>query len=138
MTVKQSGLGWSCAIRDNVAGCTKCHVNCVTNVDFSTPRNSQVSTGMDKSAEERILLLGDYQSNWSGVFNCAACKAHSIYKDIGTSQPTTSTTESLVISGQTLTNEVLLTDYAVTRAASGELTWVVPAVLQSGTDPTWS
>jgi hypothetical protein len=31
-----------------------------------------------------------------------------------------------------------LTDYGLTRAATGEFTWSVPGVLQSGTVPTWS
>jgi hypothetical protein len=33
---------------------------------------------------------------------------------------------------------VLLTDYALTRAQSGEFTWSVPFQLADGTVPTWS
>jgi hypothetical protein len=44
----------------------------------------------------------------------------------------------IVISGQTLTNDVLFTDYALTRAAGGEFTAQHPFVLQSGTVPTWA
>jgi hypothetical protein len=35
-------------------------------------------------------------------------------------------TVTLVVSGDTLANEVLFTDYALTRAQSGELTWSAP------------
>ena len=31
----------------------------------------------------------------------------------------------------------LITDYSLTRAATGELTWTAPAVLSDGTVPTW-
>ena len=34
--------------------------------------------------------------------------------------------------------EVLFTDYPLTRADDGSLTWKVPAVLQSGTVPAWT
>ena len=136
MTVKESGLGWSCAKRDDSGTTERCIVNCVLNVDFSTPRNSQDSTGMDKSATERILLLGDYQSNWSGVFNDACNVSFCVHKTVTSAD--VARTEKLVISGKTLNNEVLLTDFSLTRATSGEFTWAGPAVLQSGTDPTWS
>jgi hypothetical protein len=33
---------------------------------------------------------------------------------------------------------VLYTDYPLTRADGGELTWAVPGVLANGTVPTWS
>ena len=133
---KESGLAWTTASRDDSGGTLRALVNDVLNVDFATPRNVQDSTGMDKSAMERILLLGDYSSAWNGVFNDAVNTAHDVHKTVASADATRS--ESLVISGQTLNNEVLITNYALTRAASGELTWSAPAVLQSGTVPTWS
>lgn len=111
-------------------------MNDILNVDFSTPRAVQETTGLDKSAMERILLLGDYSSTWVGVFNDASNTAHDVHKTVASADVTRS--ESLVVSGQTLNNEVLITDYALARASTGELTWTAPAVLQSGTDPTWS
>ena len=133
---KESGLAWTTASRDDSGGTLRALVNDVLNVDFATPRNVQDSTGMDKSAMERILLLGDYSSTWNGVFNDAVNTAHDVHKTAASADATRS--ESLVISGQTLNTEVLLTNYALTRAASGELTWSAPAVLQNGTVPTWS
>jgi hypothetical protein len=44
----------------------------------------------------------------------------------------------MTVSGQSLNTECLFTDYAFTRADSGELTWSAPGVLQSGSVPTWS
>jgi hypothetical protein len=133
---KESGLGWSTASRDDSSGSLRALVNDVTNVEFSTPRAVQDVTGLDKSAMERLLLLGDYSSTWTGVFNDASNVAHDVHKTVASADVARS--ESLVVSGQTLSNEVLITDYALSRPSSGELTWTAPAVLQSGTDPTWS
>lgn len=133
---KESGLGWTTASRDDSAGVLRALVATVLNVDFAMPRNVQDITGMDKSSIERLLLLGDYSSTWTGVFDDAANNAHDVHKTVASADVTRS--ESLAISGQTLNNEVLLTDYGLVRAASGELTWSGPAVLQSGTDPTWT
>jgi hypothetical protein len=47
-------------------------------------------------------------------------------------------TTTLTVSGQTLAGELLFTDYALTRAQSGELTWTAPGVLADGTVPTWA
>lgn len=111
--------------------------NDVTSLDFATPRGVQDVTGVDKSGVERLLLLADFSCTLNGVFNDAANQAHEVLKTV----PTTSVarTMSLVMSGQTLTaQEVFITDYRLTRAISGELTWSAPIVLQNGTAPSWS
>ena len=133
---KESGLAWTTASRDDSGGTLRAIVNDITNIEFATPRAVQDITGLDKSAIERLLLLADYSSTWNGVFNDAVNQSHDVHKTV----PSTSVTrtETLVVSGQTLTNEVLLTDYALTRAATGELTFSAPAVLQSGTAPAWA
>ena len=108
--------------------------NDVTNFEFSTPRAVQESTGVDKSAMERLLLLADFSITMNGVFNDAS--SHTVFKDVGSTSVTR--TVSLEVSGQTLSVECLLTDYALTRGDDGSLTWSVPGVLQNGTAPTWS
>ena len=133
---KESGLAWTTASRDDSADSLKALVNDVVSLDFATPRVMQETTGLDKSGMERLELLADYSSNWSGVFNDASNLSHDVHKTVGSASVTRS--ESLVISGQTLNNEVKLTDYALTRAPSGEFTWVGPAVLADGTAPNWS
>lgn len=91
---------------------------------------------MDKSAFERLLLLADFSITLNGVFNDAANLSHDVFKTV----PSTSVarTVTLAVSGQTLANEALFTDYALTRAASGELTFAAPGVLSDGTVPTWA
>lgn len=93
-------------------------------------------TGLDKSAIERLLLLADFQQTVNGVFNDATNLSHDVFKTV----PSTSVARTVtnVISGQTLAGELFLTDYALTRAAGGEFTWSVPAVLSGGAVPTWA
>ncbi len=133
---KESGLGWTTLSLDDSGGTPRDIRNDVTNFDFSTPRNVQDVTGIDKSAMERLLLLADFQGTLNGVFNDAANMSHATLKTV----PSTSVnrTLSLGVSGQTLANEVIVTDYAITRAQSGELTWAAPFALADGTVPTWS
>lgn len=133
---KESGLGWTTCSVDDATGTPQDIRNDVTNLQFATPRAVQDVTGIDKSAMERLLLLADFSITLNGVFNDAANKSHAVFKTI----PSTSVarTVSLAVSGQTLTNEVVLTDYPLSRSDSGELTWAVPGVLSDGNVPTWS
>src|SRR5688572_304160 len=105
--------------------------NPITNFQFATPRGVQDTTGIDKSANERLLLLADMSATWNGVFDDGSNLAHDVFKTV----PSTSVAREilLVVSGQTLGSSpqvtMLLTDYALTRSATGELTFTVPAVL---------
>ncbi|WP_234326325.1 hypothetical protein [Streptomyces sp. NRRL S-337] len=133
---KESGLGWTTCSVDDAAGTLRDIKNDVTNLQFATPRAVQDVTGIDKSAMERLLLLADFSITLNTVFNDAANRTHDVFKTV----PSTSVarTTTLAVSGQTLTNEVLFTDYPLTRSDSGELTAAVPGVLADGTVPTWT
>jgi hypothetical protein len=133
---KESGLAWSTLSLDDSAGTVRDIRNNVTNFSFATPRGVQDVTGVDKSAIERLLLLADFSGTLNGVFDDAANMSHSVLKTV----PSTSVarTLSLGVSGQTLNNEVLVTDYSLTRGQDGALTWTAPFVLADGTVPTWS
>lgn len=133
---KESGLGWTTLSVDNSAGTPNDIRNDITNLEFATPRAVQDTTGIDKFAFERLLLLADFSITLNGVFNDAASASHVTFKDVGSTS--VSRTVSLAVSGQTLTNECLITDYALTRGDDGSLVWQAPGVLQSGTAPTWS
>jgi hypothetical protein len=135
---KESGIGWTTLSVDDSGGTLRAVINDVGNFQFATPRGVQDITGVDKSAIERQLLLADFSITLNApAFNDAASTGfHTVFKTV----PSTSVarTTSLAVSGQTLSNECLFTDYAITRAASGELTATVPGVLADGTVPTWS
>jgi hypothetical protein len=133
---KENGLGWTTLSVDDSAGAVKAIKNDVTNFEFSTPRGVQDITGVDKSAHERLLLLADFSINLSGVFNDEADKSHAVFKTVPSSSVLRTVT--LTVSGQTLANECLFTDYSLSRAASGELTWQAPGSLADGAVPTWA
>lgn len=132
---KQSGLGIAVAV-DDAAAAPQTISNDITNFSFSTPRAVQDTTGVDKSAMERLLLLADFSVDLSGVLNTAANMSHAVFKTV----PSTSVTRTVTItqSGQVLTAECIFTDYALTRAQSGEMTWSAPGVLSNGAVPTWA
>jgi hypothetical protein len=133
---KESGVGWTTLSVDDSGGSVRAIKNDITNFSFSTPRGVQDVTGVDKSAIERLLLLADFSITLNGVFNDASNQAHDVFKTV----PSTSVarTVTLVVSGQTLANEVLFTDYQLTRNADGSLPFTAPGVLSDGTVPTWA
>lgn len=129
-------MGWSTLSVDTSAGTAKAIKNDITNFQFATPRGVQDVTGVDKSAMERLLLLADFSIGLNGVFNDATDQEHDVFKTV----PSTSVarTVTLTVSGQTLANECLFTDYALTRGQDGSLVFTAPGVLSDGTVPTWS
>ena len=132
---KESGIAMSIAVDDS-GGSARTISNDITNFDFSTPRNVQVVTGIDKSAEERLQLLADFTITLNGVFNDAANVAHAVFATVPSSSVVRTVT--ITISGQSLPNETFFNDYSLSRPASGELTWSAPGTLGNGTVPTWA
>ena len=135
---KTSGLA-ATVIVDDSSGSPQTISNDITNFNFSTPRAVQDITGVDKSAHERLLLLADISWTINGVFNTASNMSHVVFSTI----PSTSvnrTTKIEPTSGSTpyLASEALFSDYAITRSATGELTWQVTGALADGTTPSWS
>lgn len=132
---KQTGLAWTTLTVDDSGGTSNTDIrNDVTDFQFSTPRGVQETTGVDKSAIERLLLLADFSISLNGVFNAAL--SHPVFATV----PSTSVlrTTALGIGGKSLSCETLYTDYQLKRANTGQLTWTVPGVLGDGTVPTWA
>ena len=121
---------------DDSGGSARTISNDITNFDFSTPRNVQVVTGLDKSAEERLQLLADFSITINGVFNDASNQSHAVFSTVPSSS--VARTVTITVSGQSLPNETFFNDYAITRAATGELTFSAPGTLTGGTVPTWA
>lgn len=132
MAGKQSGIGMTLSC-DNSAGSSKDIANDATNVQFATPYAVQDVTGLDKSAIERLQLLADFSATLGGVFDPDSNKSHSVFSDL-----TGVRTLAIGIGGKSLSNECLATDYNLTRSNTGEFTWSVPLVLQSGVVPAWA
>ncbi|MEU6397879.1 hypothetical protein ABZ867_12965 [Streptomyces cinnamoneus] len=133
---KENGLGWTTLSVDDSAGSPQAIKNDITNLAISTPRAVQDVTGIDKSAFERLLLLADASFTLNGVFNDAAGASHVVFKTVPSTSVARTTTAA--VSGQTLAPELLYTDYQLTRADDGALTWSAPGVLADGVVPTWS
>ncbi len=133
---KQGGMGFAVAVDDS-AGSAKTISNDITNLAYSTPRGVQVVTGVDMSAEERLLLLADMSVTLNGVHNSGTANmSHDVFKTVPSSSVARTTT--LTISTKVLAAELLYSDYSTTRAADASLTWTAPGVLQSGLVPTWA
>ncbi len=138
---KTSGLGMTALSVDDGSGTARDIRNDIGDFQFSTPRAVQDVTGVDKSAMERLLLLADFSLTLNGFFNDAATTgSHSVLKTV----PSTSTLRAVTITitgtvgANTLVNECMISDYALTRGSDGALTFTAPAVLANGTVPAWS
>jgi hypothetical protein len=132
---KESGIGAVVAVDDS-GGSARTISNDITDFDLSTPRNTQDVTGLDKSGMERLQLLADFTITINGVFDDAANVAHAVFATVPSSS--VARTVTITISGQSLPNETFFNDYALTRAATGELTFSAPGTLTGGTVPTWA
>ena len=135
---KESGLGLTVAVDDS-GGSAQTISNDITNLTFGIPSAEQDVTGVNKSARERIHLLADFSLTLNGVFNDAASMSHAVLKNYRTIfAGQVGRTVTITHSGQSLANEVLFTDYALTRAADGSLTFTSPGALADGTVPAWA
>ncbi len=133
---KEAGFPFSLSV-DDAAAAAQDIANDVASLQISTPRGVQDVTGIDSSALERILLLADGSVTLTGAaFNDAANKSHAVFKTVSSSS--VQRTTALGVSGQTLSMEMIYTDFAYARAQEGSLTWTAPGVLANGVVPTWS
>ena len=132
----ESGITMSLSVDDS-GGSARDIATENSSIDFATPREEQFITGLDHSAQARLLLLADF-SMTLGLpgFDDASNSTHDVFKTV----PSTSVarTVTIGISGQTLAVEAFATDYAFSRGISGELAITVPMVLADGAVPTWA
>lgn len=133
---KASGLGQTTLSVDDSSGSARAIKNDITNWQMATPRGVQDITGVDKSANERLLLLADASITLNGVFNAASNASHDVFKTVPSTSVARTVTQT--VNGVTLACEMLFSDYQLTRSDSGELTWSAPGALADGTVPTWA
>ena len=134
---KQSGLGDYLAVDDS-GGTARDISNDVTNATFNNGTALQEVTGIDKSAVERLQLLGDWTVSINGVFNSASNLSHDVFKTQSGTRTVTYCVGGNTGSNPKLEMEMLISAYNLDRAADGSLTWSAELSLQSGTVPTWS
>ncbi len=93
---KENGLGWTTCSADTSAGSLKAIVNDVNSLEYSTPRAVIETTGLDKSAMERLHGLADFSATLNGTFNDETDFSHDVFKVLDSAR-----TLTLVMSGQT-------------------------------------
>lgn len=137
---KTSGLGGVVSVADS-GSVARIITNDVTNWTFTTPRATQDTTGVDKFAHEVILLLADFTVTFNGIMNpTVTTSSHAVFSTVPSTSVARSTNIQPTNSGSTpqITCNVMYTDYQLTRANTGELTWQVPGQLADGAVPTWA
>jgi hypothetical protein len=134
--MKSTGLGWTTLSVDDSTNTQQAIKNDINDVKISTPMAVIDTTGIDKFAFERLLGLADCSITLDGTFNSAANMSHAVFSTVPSTRVNRLTT--MVVNAATLAPTLLYTDYALTRATGGALTWQAPGVLANGTAPTWS
>ena len=134
---KQTGLGDYLAVDDS-GGSARDISNDIGDYGINISQELIETTGLDKSARERITGMSDGDVTLNGFFNAASNKSHDVFKT-----RTGTRTFDLRIGGNTssnpkLTMEMLVANYNITRGSGGELNWTATLNLQSGTGPAWS
>ena len=134
---KQTGLGDYLAVDDS-GGSARDISNDIGDYGINISQELIETTGLDKSARERITGMSDGDVTLNGFFNAASNKSHDVFKT-----RTGTRTFDLRIGGNTssnpkLTMEMLVANYNITRGSGGELNWTATLNLQSGPVPAWS
>lgn len=135
---KASGLGAAISVADSSSS-AQTITNDVTEFSMATPRAIQDTTGVDKSAHERLQLLADCTFSLKGVFNNAANMSHMVLSTMSS----TSVVRAVQVTPTSISHPFLgancyIASYDVTRSATGELTWASELQLADGATPTWT
>lgn len=131
---KQTGIT-ALVVIDDSGGTPRTISGDVTNFDTSQVRALQDVTGVDKDAVERLPLIADFTLNLSGVVNTTSNNSHTVFASMGTAIRSGTVGFS---NGGTVTAELAVANYNITRAQGGELTWQATLQLANGTAASWS
>ena len=133
---KAVGFPYTIAIDDS-GGSIETISNDITDFSFETPRTEFDSTGVDKSARERLLGLVDFTANFVGPFNRASSpSSHDVFKT--TPSSSVARTVTLTLDSQVLAGELFPLNYSWARGADGSFVFAAPMALESGTVPSWT
>jgi len=134
---KQTGMGDMLQIDDS-GGTARDISSDVGDYGINIAQELVETTGLDKSARERITGMSDGDVTLNGFFNAASNKSHDVFKT-----RTGTRTFDLRIGGNSSSNpklamEMQVANYSLTRDNAGALTWTVTLNLADGTVPAWS
>jgi len=136
---KTSGLGAQVTVADS-GGTPRDFSNDITDFTLATPVALQDTTGIDKSAHERLALLRDLTSQLKGVCNFAANMSHAVLSTATTSAINRACVVAPTSNHSTpqLPFNALIGSYDMTRGADGALTFQSDLSLADGALPTWA
>jgi len=136
---KTSGLGAQVLLADS-GGTQRDVSNDLTDWTLSTPVALQDTTGIDKSAHEKLPLLRDLSEQLKGTCNFAANMSHAVLSTATTSPVQRSSTIYPTSNHSTpvMTANVLISSYDLTRGNDGALTFQSDLALADGSTPTWA
>jgi len=134
---KQTGMGDMLQIDDS-GGTARDISSDVGDYGINIAQELVETTGLDKSARERITGMSDGDVTLNGFFNAASNKSHDVFKT-----RTGTRTFDLRVGGNSSSNpklamEMQVANYSLTRDNAGALTWTVTLNLADGTVPAWS
>jgi hypothetical protein len=134
---KQTGLGDVFKIDDS-GGNLRTISNDIVDYGINISQALIDTTGLDKSAMERITGMSDSDISVNGVFNAASNMSHDVFKT-----RTGTRTVTIQIGGATTGNpelsmEMQVASYNLTRGTDGSFNWTAGLNLANGTVPAWT
>jgi len=134
---KQTGLGDYLAVDDS-GGTARDISNDIGDYGINIAQELIDTTGLDKSARERITGMSDSDVTITGFFNAASNKSHDVFKT-----RTGTRTFDLRIGGNSSSNpklamEMQVASYNITRGSDGSLGFTAGMNLADGTVPAWT
>ena len=131
---KVSGLGDYLAV-DNSGGSVVDISNDVTSITLNIPQDLLDITGIDKSARERLIGLGDGTISLTGVFNQTG--ADTVFSTLSGTRTVTYALGGNTSGKPVMAMEMLISSYDLSRGTDASMGWTANLSLQSGTVPTW-
>ena len=135
----ENGIGMTWTIDDS-GGTGRDVSTDVLSATIAMPSGVQDVTGMTSTGFNRLHLLADLSITLTAGFNDAATTGfHTVlknYRTLFTAQ--VGRTVAIAHSGQTLTEEILFSDYSMARGQDGSLIVTAPGNMSDGTLGGWS
>lgn len=125
---KTSGITTAITVAGNVIS------NDVTSIELDTPYGVEDITAVDNVAMARLVLRADATGTLNGIFNTAATLSHATLKVPGSKTFVIAYASAAAMA----TFTAITTNYAVSLAADGSLTWSCGFQLSSGTAVAWT
>jgi hypothetical protein len=135
---KQTGLGDYVAVDDSGGTVRDISNDISGGYGINIAQDLLETTGLDKSARERLTGMSDGDVTLTGTFNSASNKSHDVFKT-----RTSARTVDIRIGGNTSSNpklamEMVIANYNISRDSGGVMTWTATLNLSDGTVPAWT